>query len=153
MKQGKLWVTLYFSLTTSPSWRRLYIYMSREGIGTNKIPDSRGRPLCSVDGDGFYCTFVFHIGSFSANVWIQHRDIYYLFLKMIGPKALWAAEYNAMCQHDKCKVCQVRNTINPLYSILKEYDTNVHLSCSLTSSNIFKEGSDRLVRAASVLSS
>ena len=35
------------------------------------------------------------------------------------------------------------NTINPLFNSQRIWYTNVHLSCSLTSSNIFKEGRDR----------
>lgn len=104
MKQGKLWVTLYFSLTIS-SWRRLYTCPGRSG--TNKILDSRGRPLCSVDGDGFYCTFVFSYWIFLCKCMVPAQR-HLLLVSETSSKALWAAEYNAMCQHDKCKVCQVR---------------------------------------------
>ena len=89
--------------------------MSREGIVTNKTLESRGRPLCSVDGDGFYCTFVFHIGSFSANVWIQHRDIYYLFLKH-HQKPCGQQNIMQCASMTSVKCVKSGNTINPLFN-------------------------------------
>lgn len=128
------------------------LYISRKGIGTNKSTERKSRPLCLLDREGFYCTFVFNIGSFSANVWIQHRDIYYPFLKH-HQKPHGQQSIMQCANMTSVKCVKSGNTINPLFNSQRIWYTNVHSSCSLPLPPFSKKASDRLVRAPSVLSS
>lgn len=95
------------------SWKRAICVQVR--IRTNKTTESRVRLLCLVDGDGFYCTFVLNIGSCSANVWIQHRDIYYLFLKH-HQKPHGQQSIMQCANMTSVKCVKSGNTINPLFN-------------------------------------
>lgn len=128
------------------------LYMPRQGTGTNEATESRGRLLCLVDSNRFYYTSVFNIGSFSANVWVGLRDIYYLFPKH-HQKPHGQQSIMQCANMTSVKCVKSGNTINPLFNSQRIWCTDVHSSCSLVFPPFAKEVSDRPVRAPSVLSS
>lgn len=126
--------------------------MFRWGIGTNEKTESKSRLLCLADRDGFYCTFVFNIGSCFSNVWIQHRGIYYLFLKH-HQKPHGQQSIMQCANMTSVKCVKSGNTINSLFNSQRIWYTNVHSSCSFALPPFSKKASDRPVRAPYVLSS
>lgn len=72
-------------------------------------------PLCLVNRSSDHDVIAFSIRSFAANVGIQHRDIYYLFLKhYLKPHG---QQNIIQCANMTCmKHVKEENPINPLFN-------------------------------------